>query len=62
MVWRPRSVTFLSFDKLGEGYTQDIEVIDQNGIAHYLRYYMISTNLGWRINGVEMLKGNPLAV
>ena len=62
MVWRPRSVTFLSFDNLGEGYTQDIEVIDQNGITHYLRYYMILTNLGWRINGVEMLKGNPLAV
>lgn len=62
MVWRPKSVTFLSFEKLGEGYIQDIEVVDQDNVVHYLRYYLIDTGLGWRINGVELLKGNPLAV
>lgn len=62
MVWRPKAVTFLSLGELGDGYAQDIEIIDQNGVAHYLRYYMIPTQAGWRINGVDMLQGNPMAV
>jgi hypothetical protein len=39
------------------GRAQDIQIFDQNGTAHYLRYFLINTAKGWKISGVKFL--NP---
>lgn len=62
MVWRPADFTFLSVEKTPWGMSQIIEIIDQSGVAHYLRYDMVPSNTGWKIDGVAILQGNPMAV
>lgn len=62
MVWRPADFTFLHSKKTPWGMSQIIEIIDKNGRAHYLRYDMVPSETGWKIDGVAILQGNPMAV
>ena len=62
MVWRPASYRFLGLQDGPDGFSQIVEITDQQSVTHYLRYAMINTPDGWQINGVEILRGNPLAV
>ncbi len=55
MVWNPGEVNFIDLQQLGGLIVQRVEVIDQNGMLHYLGYAMIETENGWRINGVQVL-------
>jgi len=57
MVWRPQKFSFLEHRKDQAGRAQDIQIFDQNGTAHYLRYFLINTAKGWKISGVQFL--NP---
>ena len=57
MVWRPQKFSFLEHRKDQAGRAQDIQIFDQNGTAHYLRYFLINTARGWKISGVQFL--NP---
>jgi len=57
MVWSPGQVEFIDLQTLSGRIVQRVEVIDQAGTAHYLGYQMVQTENGWRINGVQILRG-----
>ncbi|MEP2642321.1 DUF4864 domain-containing protein [Roseobacter sp.] len=62
MVWRSGQIHFLGLRQQGETYTQRVQITDQTGQVHLLDYHMISTDAGWRINGVQILESGPLGV
>ena len=62
MVWRPEKVTFLEHKKSDQGRSQDVQIIDQEGATHYLRYYLSDTIYGWKISGVQFLNAADYAV
>lgn len=55
MVWRPAEVEYLTSDPVGSGWRQEVLITDAEGRLHVLRYSMIETEAGWRINGVQIL-------
>ncbi len=57
MVRRPATFNFLEHKKVGDGRTQDVQIFDLSGTAHYLRYFVTQTPNGWKISGVQIL--NP---
>ena len=58
MVWSPGQVEFIDLQTLSGRIVQRVEVIDQAGTAHYLGYQdLVQTEPGWRINGVQILRG-----
>ena len=57
MVWRPKEVRFLDFESTPAGLMQSLQIVDQAGKVHYLRYLMVSTSKGWKISGVQFI--NP---
>ena len=62
MVWRPQRYNFLEHRKDLAGRAQDIQIIDQSGTAHYLRYFLIDTVNGWKISGVQFLNPSDYSV
>ena len=57
MVWRPKDVRFLDFESTPAGLIQSLQIVDQSGKVHYLRYFVVSTSKGWKISGVQFI--NP---
>ena len=55
MVWRPAEVEYLRADPRGPGWDQDVLITDGAGRLHVLRYSMVETATGWRIDGVRIL-------
>ena len=55
MVWRPAAVTFLEQKETPQGRTQDVQIFDGDGTAHFLRYFVMQTPNGWKISGVQLL-------
>ena len=55
MVWRPEEFIFLEHRKDPGGRSQDIQIVDQEGEVHYLRYFLNNTTSGWKISGVQFL-------
>ena len=62
MVWRPQKFNFLEHRKDPAGRAQDIQIIDQSGNVHYLRYFLIDTAMGWKISGVQFLDPSDYSV
>ena len=62
MVWRPQKFIFLEHRKDPMGRAQDIQIFDQSGNVHYLRYFLINTNKGWKISGVQFLNPSDYSV
>ncbi len=62
MVWRPQKFNFLEHRTDSAGRAQDIQIIDQSGTAHYLRYFLIDTTKGWKISGVQFLNPSDYSV
>ena len=62
MVWRPQEFNFLEHHNDPAGRAQDIQIIDQSGTAHYLRYFLIDTVKGWKISGVQFLNPSDYSV
>ena len=62
MVWRPQKFNFLEHRKDSAGRAQDIQIIDQSGNVHYLRYFLIDTTKGWKISGVQFLDPSDYSV
>ena len=56
MVWRPAGVEFLSLREERGQPVQRVQIVDAEGRVFQLDYYMIETEDGWKINGVELLK------
>lgn len=61
MVWRPARLRFLEFENDKRGPYQLVEITDNNGRVHTLRYDMIETPAGWRIRGVQVLPGTAFS-
>lgn len=56
MVWRPSQVEFLDLKTPSDGFVQEVLITDSAGALHVLAYYMIETEAGWQIAGVELLR------
>lgn len=61
MVWRPSAVRMLELREVAGMLWQKVMVTDADGRTHLLDYQMIpdgdGSGGGWRINGVQLLKG-----
>ncbi|MBN2760710.1 MAG: DUF4864 domain-containing protein [Rhodobacteraceae bacterium] len=55
MVYRPAEVRMLEQRDLGSAKVQRVMIRDAQGRFHFLDYQMISTDMGWQINGVQIL-------
>lgn len=62
MVWRPAGVTFLANKETPQERTQDVQIFDAAGTAHYLRYFVTQTPNGWKISGVQLLDAADFSV
>jgi len=62
MVWRPAGVTFLEQKETPQGRTQDVQIFDTAGTAHYLRYFVTQSPSGWKVSGVQLLNVTGLSV
>lgn len=62
MVWRPAGVTFLEHKETPQGRTQDVQIFDAAGTAHYVRYFVTQTSNGWKISGVQLLSVANISV
>lgn len=61
MVWRPSEVQFLEF-KERNGLTSQIMLFrDANGVPVVLEYFMVQTEDGWRIDGVQPVEAPDVA-
>ncbi|MGR3320378.1 MAG: DUF4864 domain-containing protein [Pseudooceanicola sp.] len=61
MVHRPESFRFLDLRPAPPGMQQIVEVEDVNGRRFLLRYDMIETGDGWKIDGVLLLPPPDIA-
>ena len=57
MVWQPGTVEYLGAEEDGATWHQDVLITDEAGRLHKLRYTMVETPEGWKIAGVELLRG-----
>ena len=55
MVWRPAEVTYLDLSNINGDLWQTVRIKDQMGRIHILGYRMLETEMGWKINGVQLL-------
>ena len=55
MVWQPAEVRYLELAEVGGSFFQKVLIKDQEGIVHILGYRMLETDMGWKINGVQLL-------
>jgi hypothetical protein len=57
MVWRPERLDYLPPEERAPGrWDQDVLIEDAAGALHALRYHMLETPEGWRIDGVTFLR------
>lgn len=54
MVWRPAEVMYLDLAEIGGDLWQKVLIKDQQGRSHVLGYRMLETDMGWKINGVQL--------
>jgi hypothetical protein len=55
MVWRPAEVRYLDLAEINGDLWQKVLIKDQQGRLHMLGYRMLETDMGWKINGVQLL-------
>jgi hypothetical protein len=55
MVWRPAEVRYLELAEIGGSFWQKVLIKDQSGVTHILGYRMLETDMGLKINGVQLL-------
>jgi len=55
MVWRPADVTYLDLRQERGALAQRVRIQDKAGRFHVLDYFMIETDQGWKINGVQFV-------
>ena len=56
MVWRPAEVSYLGQETRGGRIVQRVLITDTDGAVHTLEYFMIQTENGWQISGVDILR------
>ena len=55
MVSRPADVRYLDLAEIDGDLWQKVLIKDQQGRLHVLGYRMLETDMGWKINGVQLL-------
>lgn len=55
MVWRPAEVRYLELAEVNGNPFQKVLIKDLKGVVHILGYLMLKTDMGWKINGVQLL-------
>lgn len=61
-VFEPQTVEFLTFSADLRGLYQDVYVLGRSGASVVARYYMVQIDeLGWKIDGVVMIKSDDLS-
>ncbi len=61
MVWRPAEIKYLELREIRGQLVQKVMVTDGQGGVHVLDYAMIQTDMGWKINGVQILEAPDLS-
>ena len=61
MVWRPAEVEFLELRDERGVPVQRVRMRDAEGREHFLDYFMIRGETGWRINGVSLVPAPGVA-
>ncbi len=61
MVWRPSEVQFLDFKSEGGQTSQTVLFKDANGVPIVLEYFMVQTQDGWQIDGVQPVQTPDVA-
>ncbi len=61
MVWRPAEVTYLELQEINGALHQKVQIVDTEGRVHLLDYRMLDTDMGWKINGVQLLESTALS-
>jgi hypothetical protein len=54
MVWRPSEVRYLELAEMNGNVWQKVLIKDEDGVVHVLGYQMLKTEMGWKINGVQL--------
>ncbi|WP_108482979.1 DUF4864 domain-containing protein [Oceaniglobus ichthyenteri] len=62
MVHRPSAVEFQELREIRGELWQKVVVRDASGVYHALDYQMIKGEIGWQINGVQLLQAPQLGV
>ena len=62
MIWKSAGVAFLEHTQTSQGRTQDVQILDAAGTAHYVRYFLMQTPNGWKISGVQFLDVTDISV
>lgn len=61
MVWRPAEVRYLELSEVAGSPFQKVLIKDQMGVTHILGYLMLETDMGWKINGVQVIPAPDVA-
>lgn len=61
MVWRPSAVEFLDFKDEAGRVSQMVLFRDANGVPIVMEYFMIETEDGWQIDGVQPVQTPDVA-
>lgn len=61
MVWRPSEVTYLELREIDGSLWQKVQIVDDKGRVHILDYRMEDTDMGWKVNGVQLLENVGLS-
>lgn len=61
MVWRPSAVEFLELKEEGGRVSQKVLFRDAQGVPIVLEYFMIETENGWQIDGVQPVAAPDVA-
>ncbi|MEM7473142.1 MAG: DUF4864 domain-containing protein [Pseudomonadota bacterium] len=61
MVWRPSEVQFLEFKDQAGQVSQLVLFRDANGVPIVLEYFMVETEQGWQIDGVQPVQAPDVA-
>ncbi|MDT0682043.1 DUF4864 domain-containing protein [Roseicyclus sp. F158] len=56
MVHRPADVSYGQREEQADAVLQNVVITDEAGAVHVLRYEMVETEDGWKINGVSLLQ------
>lgn len=62
MVYRPKSFEFQKLHEVEGHYFQQVQIEDQDGVFYVIQYAMINSDLGWKIDGVQLFKTNITAI
>lgn len=61
MVWQPEEVRYLALRNVAGRLWQRVMITDGDGSVHLLDYQMVNTEMGWKINAVQLLSGDAAA-